>query len=75
MRKNQTQYISEDSIRRRLLLESGIVFPGPELLHLALASVIYVRTQKRKREFSSLTGSLNATLSVLLPNRRVPKLP
>ena len=69
------QYILEDSIRCRNLLEAGIIFPNPELLHLALASVTYIRTEGRTREFSSLTGSLSVTLSVMLPNRGVPRLP
>ena len=76
MRKNQILSVLGDLLHHRLLLqEAEVVFLCPELSHLALGSVRYVRTKERKKKSSNLTGLLSAIRSVLLLNRRVLKLP
>ena len=70
----QRQLILEDSIPSNCLLEEEDKTQNPKQIQLVPDSVKFAKIQEKRKESSNLTGSLSATRSVLLPNRRVLRL-
>ena len=70
----QRQLVSEDLTPFSRLLEKEDKPQNLKQIQLAPDSVKFAKIQEKRKESSNLTGSLSATHSVLLPNRRVLRL-
>ena len=70
----QRQLVSEDSTPSNRLLEEEDETQNLKQIQLVPDSVKFAKIQEKRKESSNLTGSLSATCSVLLPNRRVLRL-
>ena len=70
----QRQLILEDSIPSNPLKEEEDKTQNQKQIQLVPDSVKFAKIWEKRKESSNLTGSLSATCSVLLPNRRVLRL-